>query len=180
MTQQHQSDGQAVQFSLHQSGRAAIYARVARGARLTQEPQTKALIALANERGYPNEHIIVYEDVGVSGRSSIAKRGALSALVSELTKPEPEEGNIQIILVTSVERLFRDADAVDIALFVETCTQQGVQLVTPEMTYDFQNAAHAALFRFRCEQSTMFIEQAIQKRLRGNRMQTGRKYKAKQ
>jgi DNA invertase Pin-like site-specific DNA recombinase len=171
MTQQdHTND------TVPQSGRAAIYARVAPGARTrTTRTQTETLIELANEQGYPNERIIVYEDIGVSARKPLARRGAWNDLVSALTESEPEQGHIQTILAASVDRLFRDANATDITLFVQTCTQRGVQLVTPEKTYDFSQPDHVALFRSHCERSTMYRAQRVHKILRRNRMQGGRR-----
>jgi DNA invertase Pin-like site-specific DNA recombinase len=170
MTQQDHTNDTAPQ-----SGRAAIYTRVAPGARSrSTQPQTETLIELANEQGYPNERIIVYEDVGVSARKPIAMRGAFSDLVNALIEPEPEQGNIQTILAASVDRLFRDANAVDIALFIQTCTQQGVQLVTPEMVYDFQDAAHVAQFRFLCEQATQYQQEQLASRLRLGKQQRKR------
>ena len=50
----------------------------------TAPPQTAALIALANEQGFPNERIILYEDKGVSSNTAIFKREAFDALMSAL------------------------------------------------------------------------------------------------
>jgi len=81
MTQQDQTNHVQTQ-----RGRAAIYARVAQEARTqTTQRQTATLIELANEQGYPNEQIIVYEDVGVSARKPLAMRGALSDLLTAIT-----------------------------------------------------------------------------------------------
>lgn len=154
------------------NGCAAIYARVAPGARTqTTNPQTRTLIELANEQGYPNERIIVYEDVGVSARRPIAKRGALSNLLTAITEQEEEKepGKIQTVYASSINRLFRDPTVIDIATFVRVCAKHGVQLVTPEISYNFQDLAHVALFRFQCESSYQFMRQQVRQLTRRTR-----------
>ena len=98
MTQQDYSNNTAPK-----SGRAAIYARVAR----TQaaQPQTAALIALANEQGFSNERIIVYEDENPSAKRPIARRGALSDLLAAIMQEDqtPEHEPIRAIYVSSAE-----------------------------------------------------------------------------
>ncbi len=99
MTQKDQTNDTATQ-----RGRAAIYARVAPGARTqTAPPQTAALIALANEQGFPNERIILYEDKGVSSNTAIFKREAFDALIRAVRTPQQEP--IQSMLVSSEDRL---------------------------------------------------------------------------
>jgi DNA invertase Pin-like site-specific DNA recombinase len=104
-----------------QSGRAAIYTRPAPGARMqATQPQIATLIALANELGYPNEHIIVYEDVPVSSKKPLARRKALFDLLAAIRQEgqEPGQGPIKAIYVSSEHRLFRDLDAVELAHFI--------------------------------------------------------------
>src|SRR5712692_9800241 len=114
MTQQEDHTNDTVP----QSGRAAIYARVAQGGRTqTTQQQTATLIELANEQGYPNEQIIVYEDVGVSARKPLVMRGALSDLLTAITQEEPEQERIHTVFVSSEYRLFREPASVDIATF---------------------------------------------------------------
>lgn len=155
MTQQdHTND------TISQSGRAAIYARVALGERTqTTQPQTATLIALANEQGFSNERIIVYEDVYVSAKRPLANRGALSDFLTAIMQEDqtPEQGPIKAIYVSSEDRLFRDPDTVDLANFISVCTDHGIQLLTPTTTYDFTAPEQAVLFRFRCEQAVHYI-----------------------
>lgn len=154
---QPQSDNHAVQPMLPLNGRAAIYARVASPAKTTQAQQTDTLITLATQLGYSIEHIVVYEDKGVSGKQGISERGSLQKLMQELVQPPTEQGSIQAILVQAEDRLFRDADAVQVSLFIKICLESGVLVITPTLVYNFQNPAHVTLFRFHCEQSTIFV-----------------------
>ncbi len=149
MTNQ-QKDNQIVHLQLPQSKTAAIYARVATRAKRTQLSQIEKLTTLAIQQGYNTEQIVVYEDEGVSAKTGIAAREGLKQLL--------EESTIHAILVSSEDRLFRDVDHTQVSFFIQQCLTQDVQVITPEMTYDFANPQHVALFRFQCEQSTVFIE----------------------
>jgi DNA invertase Pin-like site-specific DNA recombinase len=147
------------------NGRAAIYARVAPGARTqTTQPQTAALVELANEQGFPNERIIVFEDAVCSGKRPVLQREAINALLAAITRPEQQEAArepIEAIYASSEDRLFRDASAIDIAYFISACTERGVTLITPTFIYDFTQQSHVALFRFRCEMSYRYIAQQV-------------------
>jgi DNA invertase Pin-like site-specific DNA recombinase len=170
MTQQdHTND------TVPQSGRAAIYARPAAGARTqTTQQQTNTLIALANELGYPNERIILYEDVGVSARRPLVMRGALSDLLTAITQAEQEQEQerIRSVFVSSPYRLFRDPASVDIATFLHTCAEHNVSIVTPDMTFDLTDPAQIALFRSQCEAARQYITAQI------TRLNTGKRRKS--
>src|SRR5713101_863438 len=145
MTQQDQTNHVATQ-----RGRAAIYTKAASGARLqSTQPQTATLIALANEQGYPNERILVYEDVHASAKRPITGRGAMSDLLTAimLEGQEIEQEPIKAIYAPSEERLFRDANAVDLATFITVCADHGIQLLTPTTTYDFATSDQVAIFQ---------------------------------
>ena len=199
MTQQDRTND-----TVPQSGRAAIYARVVPGAQnRTTQPQTETLIELANEQGYPNEQIIVYQDVGVSARRPIDARGALSDLLTAIMQEEQEQQErICTVFVFSPYRLFRDPAGVDIATFLHTCAAHNVQIVTPGMTYDLTDPAQITLFRSQFELARQYIAAQVKrlnagkrrkKQARGkneqeaasmylgeilNRMQRGRRYRA--
>ncbi len=171
MTQQDHTNN-----TVPQNRRAAVYVRVAPGARTqTTQPQTNTLIALANEQGYPHEQIIVFEDVGVSTRKPLAKRDALSDLLTAIEQEgqEPEQEPIKAVYVSSEERLFRDANTVDLAFFITVCADHGVQLVTPTTTYDFTTPDQVALFQVQCEQAAHSVTEEIGK-LRQPRRTRGR------
>ena len=109
MTHTNQSN-QPVQLMLPQNGKVAIYARVATKARSTNNPQTEQLYDVAQQFGYKQEQVIVYEDENISGKTRVADRQGLQELLNEVT-----QGNIHAILVTTEEKLFRDADMGEIA-----------------------------------------------------------------
>ena len=144
MTQQDQTNHVQTQ-----RGRVAIYARPASRAQTQTTQQAAALIALANELGYPNEQIVVYEDVGVSARKPLARSGALSDLLAAITQDTegPEQERIHSVFVSSPCRLFRDPASVDIATFLHTCAQHNVQIVTPDMTFDLTDPARTSQTR---------------------------------
>jgi DNA invertase Pin-like site-specific DNA recombinase len=155
MTQQdHTND------TVPQSGRAAIYARVAPGAR-TQA----TLIALANEHGFSNERIIVYEDVHVSSGKPLAQRGALSDLLTAIMQEgqAPEQERIHAVFVSAPHRLFRDPASVDIATFLRTCAAHNVQIVTPDITYDLTAPGQITLFQSQCEQARQYIAMQVKR-----------------
>lgn len=157
--QQHNSDNHADKPMLPQSGRIAIYARVAPGAKRTTSPQTDDFLAFAREQGFSNEQIIVYEDRNVSGRTPLFERGAFNDLMTTLAKPQPEDERIHAIYTSSANRLFRDATVAQVSTFVEMCATHGIRLITPSQTYDFTRADHIAAFRFQyeCEQATLYL-----------------------
>lgn len=139
--------------AIPQSGRAVIYARPATDARmLSAQRQANTLIELANAQGYPNERIILYEDVGAPARESLVMRCALSGLLKALVQPERAQEPIQAIFVSSEGRLFKDANMVDFARFIEICKERGVTPTTPTSEYDFTNPP---MLRFSASASTV-------------------------
>ena len=148
-----------------QNGKAAIYARVATSARGIYAPQKDDVLALAKNKGYMPEQITVYEDVGVSGNTPIENRKGLRALVTAI-----QQGSIQTVFTFAEDRLFADADMLQISLFLKACFEHNVVVVTSQTVYDFTNPALVALFKSRCEQATLFIEREVQKRLLTGRM----------
>jgi DNA invertase Pin-like site-specific DNA recombinase len=170
MTKHDQTDKTPSQAPLStRTGRIAIYARVASGTLKTSLPQSDDLLALALKCGYSREQVIIFKDT-ISGNAPIAKRTALSALLRAITTPQIGEEPIKVILSLSEDRIFRDAAASDISFFIRVCTDHGVQLMTPFITYDFATASAVAQFRFHCEQSTLFIQQQLTGRLNAGKM----------
>lgn len=155
-----------IKHTVHQSGRAAIYARTAAGARTqTAQQEAHTLIELANELGYPNERITLYEDAGTSTRKPLAMRGALSDLLAAITHAEQEQGQERIgsVFVSSPYRLYSDLASADIATFLHTCTEHNVSIVTPDMTFDLRDPAQIALFRFQYEAARQYITAQVKR-----------------
>ena len=142
------------------TGKAAMYTRVATHAKRTHLPLTDDVLVLAQERGYTPEQITIYEDVGVSGKTPIESREGLRALVTAI-----QQGSIQTVFTFAEDRLFRDANMLQISLFLKACFEHDVVVVTSQTVYDFTNPALVMLFKSRCEQGTLSIERAVQKRL---------------
>jgi DNA invertase Pin-like site-specific DNA recombinase len=118
-----------------------------------------ALIAFANEHGYPSERIIVYADVAISSRKPRARRKALFDLLAAIRQEgqEPGQEPIRAIYVSLEHWLFRDLDAVELAHFIAVCADHRVQLLTPTATYDFSSPDQAELFRLECERAASYI-----------------------
>jgi DNA invertase Pin-like site-specific DNA recombinase len=68
----------------------------------------------------------------------------------------------------------REAPSAAIAVFIQTCIEHGILLVTPTMTYNFSTPAHVAQFRFR-ETASQYVQQVI-----ASRLQAGKKQKREQ
>ncbi len=158
--------------TLPQSGRAVIYRRVApREQTQASQPQLAALIAFAKEQGFSNERITVFEDVYASAKQPIAKRGALSDLLTAIMQGDqtPEQEPIKAIYVSSEGRLYRGANSVDLVYFISVCADRGIQILTPTATYDFTDPEQVALFRYRCEQAACYVAEQIGKLRRRGR-----------
>src|SRR6266568_1720608 len=131
-----------------QTGKVAIYARVAPRTRQARIPQSDDLSALALQRGFRTEQIMVFEDTHTSGKTAIGEREALSTLLHKIAHPSANEETIQAIIVFSEDKLFRDAKPADIAMFIQTCIEHEVKLYTPTFVYAFSLPTHVAQFRF--------------------------------
>lgn len=179
MTTIHDHKQPVVQPMLPKAGRAAIYTRVAaRANQQTTQPQSNDLLAFALEHGYEGEQVTIFEDRATSGKAAIVRREAFTALLTAITQPQPDQEPIRAIFASSEDRLFRDANAGDIALFIETCASHGVALYTPTAEYDFTNRAHVAQFRFLCETAYQYVAQMITSRLQAGRRAAQRRKEA--
>jgi DNA invertase Pin-like site-specific DNA recombinase len=157
------------------TGRVAIYAREAPRALKTSQPQSNDLFALVLQMGYSTEQVTIFEESQASGKAASLRRSALSKLLAQITQPPPDTEPIKAIVVSSENRLFRDAPSAAIAVFIQTCIEHGILLVTPTMTYNFSTPAHAAQFRLRCETASQYVQQVI-----ASRLQAGKKHKREQ
>ena len=135
--------------------KVAIYAKVASPILCTRHPaQTEQLLALARQLGFAERQIIIFDqDHGRQGNSGIAQREGLSALFTAI-----EQDRIQAILVANENRLFRDAEAIQVNAFIRLCAERTVLVITPQTTYDFTNPSHVSLFRFHCEHGYSLLE----------------------
>lgn len=137
------------------TGKVAIYTRVASPMKQTQNPaKSEQLLALAKQLGFAEQQLIIFaQDHGKSDSSNKAKRERLIAMVAAI-----EQGRVQAVLVADKNRLFRDAEAIQVDTFIRLCVERNVLVITPQTTYDFTNPAHVSLFRFHCEHGYSLVE----------------------
>ena len=124
----------------------AIYARQSTKKQVTNnkesyEQQTKDLWRQGLDLGWVEENIVIYIEnlrdgkfVNASGRLRIDERAGLQALVERVINDE-----VKTVLVWDIDRLFRDEDMVQPAVFVKTCKEHGCIVLTMEDTFDFNN-----------------------------------------
>jgi hypothetical protein len=63
------------------------------------------------------------------------------------------------------DRLFRDETQIEVNKFILICREHDTLVVTPHMTYDFNNPYHVKQFRWKCEQAADFLREYIRERL---------------
>ncbi len=127
------------------------------------EMQTDDLVNFARRLGWTDEKIIVFtQDLGCSGRLRIDEREGLRTLVSHI-----EEGTIKAVIVFLEDRLFRDETQIQVNTFISICRQNDVLVITPNMTYNFNNRFHVKEFRWKCEAAADYITDYIMARLVG-------------
>lgn len=167
-TQRHQTPTSSTLVQLPLMGSVGIYSRVAATERLPQPGtgQVNDLKRLALERGFQEDQITVFEDNGVSGSIPLSQRG--SNLLAAI-----KQGTLDAVFVSSVTRLFQDADAYQVNYFIQMCLEQNVLVLTPHCVYDFHNEALVTQFRIACLEEFRVLEEAstnIHKRNKGKQV----------
>jgi DNA invertase Pin-like site-specific DNA recombinase len=129
------------------------------------EMQTEDLVEFARRLGWDDDKIIVFtQDLGLSGRLRIDEREGLRTLVSRI-----EDGTIKAVIVFLEDRLFRDETQVQVNTFISICKRYGVLVITPQMTYNFNNRFHVKEFRWKCEAAADYITDYVMARLVGGK-----------
>jgi len=150
--------------------KVGIYTRTAAPQERRQLTVTDDLVRFAKEQGWTEDHIVLFnQDEGKSGKKSINERKGLRALVEAITHDE-----IKTVITANEDRLFRNADTIEVSTFVRLCQEYNVILITPTATYDFSDNVQAKLFRLKCEdayENVKLIKGAIYARV-ANRKQT--------
>ncbi len=111
--------------------------------------------------GWPEELIIVDDrDLGLSGQLRMEERPAFNEMNRKIAS-----GQIKIVIVAQVDRLFRDRWGAEYAKFMEICYTYGVKVVTLNHTrtaidfiYNFSISWHVDQFRRKCEEAWKYIE----------------------
>ena len=106
------------------------------------ELQTVRLVEYAKELGWDGDNIIVFIENKrkdgkwrkASGTLRIDQRQGLQSIVELI-----EAGEVKVVLVWAVDRLFRHEDMIEPAVFIKICKDNGVIILTPDEFFDFNN-----------------------------------------
>lgn len=153
--------------------RQSTFAQV-KNYRQSTEMQTEDLVTMAKHLGWSETHIIVFtQDLAKSGKLRIDQREGLRTLIEHI-----EAGDIKTVLVFLEDRLFRDETGIQYNVFIDVCKRHEVMVVTPHMTYDFNNPFHVKQFRWRCEEAADYLRDYVKYRLHGakNRISESGRY----
>jgi DNA invertase Pin-like site-specific DNA recombinase len=125
----------------------AIYARQSTKEQVIRnreayDQQTVGLVRQAIEYGWSRERILIYIEnkrkdgkwVNASGRLRIDQREGLQALSERIERDE-----VKTVLVWAVDRLFRDEDMIQPAVFVKLCKDHHCIIITTDDLFDFNN-----------------------------------------
>jgi DNA invertase Pin-like site-specific DNA recombinase len=125
----------------------AIYARQSTkeqviNNREAYDQQTVGLVKQAKEIGWPDDLILMYIEnkrkdgkwVSASGRLRIDQRAGLQALTERIERDE-----VKTVLVWAVDRLFRDEDMIQPAVFAKLCKDHHCLVMTTDDLFDFNN-----------------------------------------
>src|SRR6266566_5134419 len=125
----------------------AIYARQSTKEQVIKnreayDQQTIGLVGQALDLGWVKDHILVYIEnkrkdgkwVSASGRLRIDQREGLQALTERIERDE-----VKTVLVWAVDRLFRDEDMIQPAVFAKACKEHHCLIITTDDLFDFNN-----------------------------------------
>ena len=164
-TTKKQADQNAVQtwkVELPTASYVQIYPRVStpeQKKNVSAEMQIDKKFALTC--GWLEELIIVdNRDLGLSGQLRMEDRPAFNEMNRKIAS-----GQVKIVIVAQVDRLFRDRWGQEYAKFMEICYTYGVKVLTLNPTrtaidfiYDFSISWHVDQFRRKCEEAWRYIE----------------------
>jgi len=134
----------------------AIYARQSTKEQVLKnreayDQQTIGLIHQATSLGWIRDRILVYIEnkrkdgkwVNASGRLRIDQRAGLQALCERIERDE-----VKTVLVWAVDRLFRDEDMIQPAVFAKLCKDHHCMVITTDDQFVFDNPRDDARKRF--------------------------------
>src|SRR5438128_12181582 len=134
----------------------AIYARQSTkeqviNNREAYDQQTVGLVKQAKEIGWPDDLILMYIEnkrkdgkwVSASGRLRIDQRAGLQALTERIERDE-----VKTVLVWAVDRLFRDEDMIQPAVFAKLCKEHHCIVITMDDMFAFDHPRDDARKRF--------------------------------
>ncbi len=128
--------------------------------------QTKDLMALGAEYGWPESNTILYIEnkqkdgtiKNASGTLRIDERPGLSAVTKRI-----ETGEVGAIMVSDVSRLFRHEDMIQPAIFADLGKKQDVIIITQLHIFDFNKPEREDLKRFldEAQEAAAYIRKQI-------------------
>lgn len=138
-------------------GAVAIYARVATADKLADaEPaQVEELRQFVSANGFGDEQVTLFCDEGNQACAPLLERQKYAALLAAI-----REGAVNILFIRAEDRLFSDANELQVNTFIHLCIERGVLVVTQQMVYDFKDLSHIALFRRQCVSAFCALENA--------------------
>jgi predicted site-specific integrase-resolvase len=150
-----ETPGSFVQLPL--LGAVAIYARVATVDKLTDgEPaQIEELTHYASALGFSDEQVTLFCDAGKQACAPLFERQGYTDLLKAI-----REGAVNVLFIHAEDRLFSDANELQVNTFIHLCIERGVLVVTAQMVYDFQDLTHVALFRRQCVSAFRALQDA--------------------
>jgi len=127
--------------------------------------QTVDMVEHLVHLGWAPESIIMIDmDAGISGQKTIAERPGMSQLVRLIEAQE-----VGAVAAQDVDRFFRDLTQIQPNIFIETCRQNNVLVLTPTMVFDFnhpmQGRYHIQMFREQAQRAADYIEYHVRGRL---------------
>ena len=144
------------------------------------EQQTVKLIETGIELGWKQEDIILFienkrEDGkwrNASGRLRIDQRPGLQSLVERIERDESKT-----VLVWAVDRLFRDEDMIQPAVFVKICEDHHVVVLTADDYFDFNNPKRDVRKRFLeiAQAAADYVTKHVKGRMHPARFQVSRR-----
>jgi len=131
--------------------------------------QTVDMVEHLMRQGWKREQIIMIDsDAGVSGTKKIREREGLSEVMALI-----EGDQIGVVASQDVDRFFRDMAQIETNIFIDTCREHNVQVLTPTFVYDFAHPTsgryHIQIFREQVQRAADYLEHMIKGRLGGAR-----------
>lgn len=127
--------------------------------------QTVDMVEHLVHLGWTPESVIMIDmDAGISGSKLIQDRPGMSELMRLI-----EARTIGAVAAQDVDRFFRDVTQIQTNIFIETCRQNNVLVLTPTMVFDFnhpmQGRYHIQMFRDQAQRAADYLEYQIKGRL---------------
>jgi hypothetical protein len=105
--------------------------------------------------GFKDERVTLFCDEGNQACAPLLERQKYMALLAAI-----REGVVNVLFIRAEDRLFSDANELQVNTFIHLCIEKGVLVVTQQMVYDFKDLSHVALFRRQCVSAFRALQDA--------------------